>query len=515
VTDRRRGIGDGQCATRLPSRVTNARLLFYACAKSGGSGTQTPKDRRSRILAETNGEMSGYDPEVTDSSTVLEATPAWTRKQAADLTLSAATVAPEISPPIERIDDDLHIWDTWLLRERDGRMADVGGYRVFFALTAPADVLPGKRHDVAAIRYFYSRDGRSWTSDGTVFDPEEAFGSRQWAGSALYDDGEVYAFYTAAGRASAPELTYEQRVAVAGGGRVRTDADGVHIDGPWSHEVLFDPDGVRYERAGQGQGMIYTFRDPWFFEDPAGETCLLFEANLPIPEGSAACGGDREMQSFNGCVGLAVSPTGDPTDWVVEGPLLHGACVNQELERPHVLARDGQYYLFVDSHGFTFAPGLDGYEALYGFVADDLRGDYRPLNGGGVVVANPSSAPHQAYSWLVYPHADGLLVTSFLNYHSLGGMHIDEVGDLPEVEQQAHFGGTLAPTLRLDVEGDQTRLTGQLDPGHLPRHDGPLPDADVPDHGRAEVDTGVDHRSVRTYGYATSRGRVGRSDDRQ
>lgn len=407
-------------------------------------------------------------------------TPAWTREQAGRLERTDGVVAPVIYPPREDVTPEVHGWDTWVLRERDGTIATVDGWRVIFSLTAPSDMLPGKRHDVAEIRYFYSRDGKRWIDGGPVFDREESLGSRQWAGSALLDDdGQVYVFYTAAGRALEEEISYHQRLAVGAGGSVEADADGLAIEGPWEHETLVRPDGERYEREEQYRGMIYTFRDPWFFEDPAtGETWLLFEANTPVPEGSDACGGDPVQQEFNGSVGIARSETGDPTDWELEDPLLDAVCVNQELERPHVVPRDGRYYLFFSSHDHTFAPGLEGFDGLYGFVADSLRGEYRPLNGSGLVVTNPASAPYQAYSWLAFPHGDELLVSGFFNYYDLGPLTIDDVGHLPREEQLAKFGGTLTPTLRLTLEGDRTRIVGSLEHGHVPLEDEELPPLD-------------------------------------
>ncbi|WP_254545382.1 glycoside hydrolase family 68 protein [Halomarina pelagica] len=410
------------------------------------------------------------------------ATSTWTREQAARIRRTAETTAPIVYPPDEPTDSDLYLWDTWPLLERDGSFAEVDGWRVVFALTAPAEMLPGKRHDVATVRYFYSRDGREWTTGGPVFDPERSLGSRQWAGSAMYDraDDELYLYYTAAGRADAVELSYEQRIAVATGGDLATDDDGVRLSGPWDHEVLLTADGEWYEtreQAARESDLIYTFRDPWFFEDPGtGETCLLFEANTPVPE--CGCGGDDGRRAFNGCVGVAVSDAGDPTEWEMRRPILDGACVNQELERPHVVVRDGRYYLFTSSHEHTFAPGLERFDGLYGFVADALRGEYDPLNGSGLVVANPHNAPFQAYSWLAYGHRDELLVTSFFNYYDLGGLHLDEVGHLLPDEQREKFGGTLAPTLRLELAGDRTRIRGELDHGHLPLEDEELPPAD-------------------------------------
>jgi levansucrase len=401
--------------------------------------------------------------------------PQWTREQAAGVRRSPDNVTPVIEPPEVDPASEVHVWDTWLLRDRYGRLATVDGWRVLFSLTAPAEMLPGKRHDVAEIRYFYSRDGREWHDGGVVFG-DGALGQRQWAGSALYRDGYLYLFYTAAGDEGAAELTYSQRVVAGHGGRIEASPDGVTIEGPWRHEVLLEPDGEWYETEEQSRGMIYTFRDPWLFTDPAtGETTLLFEGNVPVPEGSDACGGDPGQQEFNGCVGIATSPSGDPLEWELQPPLVDAVCVNQELERPHVVVKDGRYYLFVSSHMHTFAPGLTGYDALYGFVADSLHGDYRPLNGSGLVATNPANAPFQAYSWMAFPHREEVLVQSFFNYYDFAGESLDEIADLPAFEQRRRFGGTLGPTVRLGVEGDRTRVRGTLAHWHIPTPDEALP----------------------------------------
>jgi len=359
-----------------------------------------------------------------------------------------------------------HVWDTWFLRDRSGAIADLDGWRVAFSLTAPADLLPGKRHDVATIRYYYTCDGRDWHPGGCVFDPERSLGSRQWAGSALLDGGELYLYYTAAGRAGEAELTYEQRLAAAHGGSVRAGADGVHLDGPWTHDVLLAADGDVYQTAAQSQpGHVYTFRDPWLFTDPAtGHSYLLFEANTNRPDRSD----DPDVAAHDGCVGLAESPTGDPLEWERRPPILDAVGVNQELERPHVVVRDGRYHLFVSSHEFTFAPGLPRVEGLFGFVADDLAGDYRPLNDSGLVVANPANAPYQCYSWVVTTHDEELLAHAFFNYHDLAGRDLDAVADLPARRQFETFGGTPAPTLRVGLDGDRTWIRGRLEHGRLP-----------------------------------------------
>ena len=436
--------------------------------------------------------------------------PRWTRAQAARIERSADTVAPVIEPPAADPAADLHVWDTWLLRDRHGEVAEVDGWRVLFSLTASEELLPGKRHDVAEIRYFYSRNGTDWHGGETVFG-EDALGQRQWAGSALYDAGELYLYYTAAGDGAADELNYTQRIAVGHGGRFVGDEEGVRSEGPWAHEILLEPDGEWYETESQSRGMIYTFRDPWFFTDPAtGETHLLFEANTPVPPGSDRCDGDGAEQEFNGSVGVAVSPSGDPLEWELRPPLFDAVCVNQELERPHIVVHEGRYYLFVSSHMHTFAPGLRGYDGLYGFVADSLRGEYEPLNGSGLVVTNPASVPYQAYSWIAFPHREEILVGSFHNYREYASESLDGIADLSETEQRRRFGGTLSPTIRVAVDRDRTRITGTLAHWHVPTPAEGLPEGSeyVPPEGVDIGDgrpSGLPERTGRhrTGGYST------------
>ena len=385
----------------------------------------------------------------------------WSREAAGRIERTDGTVAPPAGLPDNDPAPDYHVWDTWPLRTRSGEIATVDGWQVLISLAAPADVTPGERHDIAEHRYFVSRDGREWTDCGSVFG-DDALGTRQWAGSALYDDGQCYFFYTAAGDANTDELTYTQRLAVGHGASISTGDGEPTIEGSWIHEILLEPDGKWYETQAQAGKMTYTFRDPWFFEDPeTGRTHLLFESNTPPAPDD--CGGRRDQQAFNGCVGLAVSQSGDLLDWEFRPPVFDSVCVNQEIERPHLVHREGRYYLFVSSHVDTFAPGLAGYDGLYGFVADSLTGDYRPLNESGLVVTTPASAPFQAYSWLAIPHGEELLVSGFLNYPDFRGITIGELGALSGEEQRQRFAGTLAPTLRLAVDNEQTWIQETLD----------------------------------------------------
>nr|WP_163538196.1 glycoside hydrolase family 68 protein [Gracilibacillus sp. YIM 98692] len=115
-----------------------------------------------------------------------------------------------------------------------------------------------------------------------MFPGGEALGSRQWAGSAMVDDGKLHFFYTATGRKGEDHVTYEQRLAKASADIEITKKDGRSFNNWSDHDVILEPEGKYYQTMEEGmQGDIaYAFRDPWFFEDPkTGEKYILFEGN--------------------------------------------------------------------------------------------------------------------------------------------------------------------------------------------------------------------------------------------
>ncbi|WLR58809.1 glycoside hydrolase family 68 protein [Guptibacillus hwajinpoensis] len=403
----------------------------------------------------------------------------WTREDASKIVQNKDNTAPEINTKdLEQIAPDYHIWDTWLLRNKDGSIATVNGYKVIFSLTAPSDVLPGKRHDIAEIRYFVSKNGKDWELGGTVFNEEQALGSRQWAGSAMIEDGEINFFYTATGRKGEEQLTYEQRL-VKASADVDASKKGVEFTNWSDHEVILEPDGEYYQTMEQSkQGDIaYAFRDPWFFEDPkTGEDYILFEGNSGGTPAERSVEQEHigsedfatveevpeESKLFNGSIGIAKAENDDYTEFEIMPPLMEANSLNQELERPHIVTKGNKYYLFTDTHKNKFAPGTNGPDGLYGFVSNSLTADYEPLNGSGLVVANPENEPYQTYSWMVMPNGT---VVSFANFYDLNGLTIDELGAQSEQYQFDHFGGTLAPSLKLSIHNDETKIVKEMDAG--------------------------------------------------
>lgn len=343
----------------------------------------------------------------------------------------------------EPILDDLYLWDSWPICRPDGSVPRFGGAELWMALSAPRAVEPIERHALARLRLL-STTGSSWHDHGDVF-PADAVtpGSREWAGSAVLDDDRVHIRYTAAGFGGEQTPTFVQRLF-----EVSADLDG-HVLTNWSeYRELIGQDGGPYrstlDQVSGEPGFIKAFRDPQVFVHPAtaGET-LLFAASLA-----------DSASDFDGAVGAATRSTPDEP-WTVVEPLVHAEGVNNEMERPHVVHHDGRHYLFISTQARTFHPDVRGPTGLYGFVADELDGEWIPLNGSGLVARNPVSDPYQCYSWLVL---NDLRVAAFVDMPGLDGREPDEVEQAGEMSR--YFVGTPAPFVRLELDGATARVAG-------------------------------------------------------
>lgn len=367
---------------------------------------------------------------------------AWTASAVAAIAGRPTPAAPPIDPAeVEPLIPGVDLWDLWPVQTRDGRIAPVAGGALHMLLSAPAGADPEERHDVARIRLMHETAG-GWRDLGPLLPDGHAPGSREWAGSAVLSDdgGTLTLYFTAAGRRGESTPSFEQRLFETHA-ELRVSGDAIGF-GPWSPPVeCVVADGEIYMRDMAGGGAIGTikaFRDPGYFRDPAdGREYLLFTGSLA-----------RSASDWNGAIGAARRDAGGA--WRLLPPLTTADGLNNEMERPHMLVRDGCYYLFWSTQRKVFAPdGPAGPTGLYGMVADAPAGPWRPLNGTGLVLSNPAEAPHQAFSWLV---RHDLRVMSFVDLPGLSRPPTDAA------ERRAHFGGTPAPLLRIGLEGYRSWL---------------------------------------------------------
>jgi levansucrase len=368
---------------------------------------------------------------------------AWTAEHVRLIAKQSFSTSPLISVgDFAPVSPSLDIWDAWPLQEPSGNPAALAdGSTLWMALGAPQFPDPDDRHGHARIHLLQLKDG-SWRYLEQAMPEGFSPGSREWSGSAVLapDSPKVTLYFTATGHRGEPLLTFEQRIFSATA--TLTDQDGrpkLEGWGELKEIVLRDPAHYMASDSGRSEaGAIKAFRDPSFFIDPAdGASYLLFAA-------SAA----NSASEFNGVVGIARQDKEAPTGWQTLPPLISADGVSNELERPHVIVRDGRYYLFWSTQQHVFDPqGPTGPTGLYGMVADDLRGPWLPLNRSGLVFANPLEAPRQAYSWLVLPD---LQVISF----------VDDWGTDRQPGDPRRFGATFAPVLRLALDGETANLLG-------------------------------------------------------
>lgn len=353
-------------------------------------------------------------------------TSAWTAEHVRRIAPGTGTIPAVVPGGHGGLAADRLYWDMWPVQDAGGFQAVIAGRELWMALTAPDRGDPALRHFEAKIHWLERLDGK-WHDRGPVLPDVNGPYEREWAGSALFDAGVVTLFFTAAGDA-ARSGGYRQELWFA---QARIGADGSPES--WSAPApLVVGYGEHYMPADAHEGLpgaIKAFRDPAFFRDPAdGSEWIAFTASL-----------GHSTSRFNGAFGLAHRRPG--LGWVLAPPCLHAEGVNNELERAHLVFHAGRYYAFWSTQTATFAPDLrHAPGGLYGMVADSMAGPWQPLNGTGLVLANPAERPLQTYSWFV--DAD-LRVSSFVDL-------------LPD----GRFGGVPAPLLRLELEGERASLAG-------------------------------------------------------
>lgn len=449
--------------------------------------------------------QQAYDP-------AADFTARWTRADARQIAaMSDPTAAPrqnslpeEYTMPTvpqdfpDKSNEQVWVWDSWTLTDETAAQPSFKGWEVVFSLVADRRLGFDDRHTFARLGYFFRKadvaerpaDG-GWTYGGLVF-PDGASGAifedqsfshqTEWSGSTrIFDGNKLRIFYTAVAfyrnEDGSNRKPYDPRI-VQSEGRIFADENGVWLTGFRDQHDMLRADGTYYQTGAQNE--FFNFRDPFTFEDPAhpGKTFMVFEGNTAAPRGERVCTEedmgyrtgdpyaetaaevmDRGAHYQLANVGLAVADNAALTEWTFLPPILSANCVNDQTERPQIYIKDGKYYLFTITHRGTYAAGVDGPEGVYGFVGDGIRSDFQPVNrGSGLALASPSNlnfaagtpfAPDvnqhpgqfQAYSHYVMP---GGLVQSF----------IDTIG----TSENFVRGGTLAPTVKVDIDGSSVTV---------------------------------------------------------
>ncbi len=347
----------------------------------------------------------------------------WSPSDMRAIDMQADNRMPLMLPPEQILDDTVFMWDSWPLRTWDGEIADLDGWKVLVGLSAERTTEGAPAfYTRSEWRYWFTKDG-DWKPGGLVFDPADAFGSRQWAGSAKYDpETETASFYyTAVGgdpTQAAEQLPASFPQGDPAAGRPPVDQTIAVVE----TSVEVDDEGVRFTDFGEHRRNPPGRRRD--LPDDRRRRHRRGDLRLPRPVGLRR---SRQRRPLSCCS----PPTPDSTPahrtaWSASpakvttasgrwrSPIVAAPGVSSQLERPHLVWRDDGAYLFWSTHSFTFAEQGAGPEGLYGMVAPsgDWKGQYVPLNRGGLVAGNPEAAPTQTYSYLVLPSGH---VMSYLN----------------------------------------------------------------------------------------------------
>lgn len=416
-------------------------------ASHGARGALTNNDKRLGMSVRQGNQAVTRQTSSTTSP--------WQRSALALIAAAPLPAIPHISPAeAQKALPGLDLWDIWPVQLADGTPAPlhcdgpaplVGG-TLWMVLSAPVLPDPNQRHDIARIRLLLC-DEQGWHDCGDMFPDGFTPGAREWSGSALYDpaSGRVTCHFTATGHRGAADGSFEQRLFVShglldlSGPRPRITGWSVPVQSVRSDGALYVDTAVEQGRPG----LIRGFRDPCWFIDPAdGREWLLFTGSLG---GSAS--------EYSGVIGLAEAQA-DGSGYTLLPPLISGDGMVNELERPHMIVHAGLYYLFWSSGAPIFAPDAPAPTGLYGMVGPSVTGPFEPLNGSGLVLCNPADEPRQSYCWQVLPSLD---VTSFVDLHGLNGRDPASEPGLA----RAQFGGTMAPMLKIVLDGTTARLLGR------------------------------------------------------
>ncbi len=373
-------------------------------------------------------------------------TSSWSAAHIAKIPLASKPEAPAIGAmEATPLFPDQFLWDLWPIQYDDGSIAEVAEGTLWVILSAARSDNPDARHDVARMRLFH-KVGDVWRDCGPLMPDGFTPGSREWSGSTRLDPetGKITLWFTAAGRREGGPR-FEQRLFLANG-QLDMSKD-VPCISDWTNlcEAVHN-DGTVYVDTAAAEniaGRIKGFRDPFWFRDPiTRQGYILFTASQVT---------DAPTGDYDGVIGIARAQDPDGLVAFTALPaLIDASGISNELELPHVVYHDARYYLFWCTQRGVFAPDVPaGPTGLYGMVAPSLFGPYEPLNGTGLVLANPASEPRQAYGWRVLPTLE---VISFVDYWGVQGRDIDNDDSL----RAAQFGGTIAPTIRIKIEGNMT-----------------------------------------------------------
>ena len=311
------------------------------------------------------------------------------------------------------------IGDVCFLQEKDD-------YHVFY-LQQPATLInPEDRHDLwTSIGHAVSKDLYHWKGLPPIIKPSNGLDKWDnlviWTGSIIKKENTYYLFYT--GKSDNPEEKLTQRIGVA------TSTDLVTWNKSDQNPLLESDNKIYADSNKLDQfGRIGAWRDPFVFKNPkSNDYFMLISARLK-----------GEETIYNGCIAIAQSK--DLINWNLQKPVLAPG-IYEEMEVPQMVCHKDKYYIFFSAHASGYNPEFTkkiggAFGGLHCYYSDDILGEYRPINGNGVVYSNKEDK----YGLTVVKNIDDTF--SLLGYQYL--------------DNEDNFIGKLSHPMKIEIDNDKT-----------------------------------------------------------
>ncbi|MFC4760723.1 glycoside hydrolase family 68 protein [Fructobacillus durionis] len=396
-------------------------------------------------------------------------------------------------------EEDVLVWDSWPVTDKDGNVADYHGYHIVIGLTAK-----GARQDSSGVKlgmYIQKAsvkddDISSWQYIGDVFN---TFGEgrdkskkdkyldqivSEWSGSTVQlnkNDNTLRVFYTnkVGKEGQAQALTTAKIQVDPKDGQNWSSGLSINHAKASDHKTVFVGDGKYYQTVDQiekknGVTDSFAMRDPHIVVD-GDKYYLTFEGNTGTKanyqgnnnfNNQAYYGSDSLFKSeverlkankqseeyaraylSNSALGK-LELNKDFTVKKVMKPMVTSNATHDMFERPNLVKYKGRWYLFTSVWGIYLAssdPALKSQTFMLGWVSDGgINGTYRPLNGNALVLASdiPLDKKNMMYSYLAIPsnkkNKSEFIVTAFQGSR------------------------TFAPSMKIEVHGDKTSVNNNI-----------------------------------------------------
>ncbi len=317
---------------------------------------------------------------------------------------------------------DKWVWDFWFAVDGDD-------YHIFYLQADKALKEPELRHWNVSVGHARSRDLEHWeilpdALAPTPDDDEAPDSCTTWTGCVIKAHGRWYMYYTGTRRC---EKGLVQRVCLA------QSEDLIHWS-KYTGNPVVELDPRWYDGLNLDYWHDASWRDPWVFQDPAGDhyhMLVTSRANRGEPDGRGAIGYARSDNLL---------------EWQVREPFLAPGWFG-EMEVPQIERIGGRYYLFCSvserfhAQAHRQSPGCEPQTGVKYFVSDNLLGPWEVLGNG--FLTGPAQRGLYSGRLIRGPNGDWYLM-AFMGYDEAGEFVGGIIDPLPVV--QAEDGRLYLPT---------------------------------------------------------------------